>query len=154
MEECKQHINFLELLAALLALRLFVRNQEGILILLLLDIVTAIVFINRMGGTHSMHLSGLAVEIWNWCICRNITVHVEHLPGLENVRADWESHHLTDTSDWMLHRDVFRQLESKEGPFSIDLFASRTNTQLPLYCSWRPDPNAPAVDAFSITWRG
>ena len=54
MEECKQHINFLELLAALLALRLFVRNQEGISILLLLDSVTAIAFINRMGG-HPLH---------------------------------------------------------------------------------------------------
>ena len=109
--------------------------------------------VSRTGGTYSMRLSDLAVEIWNWCICRNITIHAEHLPGLENVRADWESRHLTDSSDWMLHRDVFRQLESKEGHFSIGLFALRTNTQLPLYCSWRPDPNALAVDAFLITWR-
>ena len=38
------------------------------------------------------------------------------------------------------------------GPFSINLFASRTNTQLPIYCSWRPDPEALAVNAFSIRW--
>ena len=153
-EESKQHINYLELLAAFLALRSFVGNKEGLSILLLLDNVTAIAFINRMGGTHSVRLSDLAVEIWNWCIHKNITIHAEHLPGLENVRADWESRHITDSSDWRLHRDVFQQLESREGPFSIDLFASRTNTQLPLYCSWRPDPDALAVDAFSITWRG
>ena len=152
-KEREHHINYLELLAAFLALRTFVRNKMGISVLLLLDNVTAIAFINRMGGSHSVRLSDLAVEIWNWCICRNITIHAEHLPGLENVRADWESRHLTDSSDWMLDRDVFQQLESREGPFSIDLFASRTNAQLPLYCSWRADPGALAVDAFSISWK-
>ena len=152
MKERKQHINYLDLLAAFLALRAFVGNKEGLSILLL-DNITAFAFINRMGGTHSVHISDLAVEIRNWCICRNIMIHAAHLPGLENVRVDWESRHLADSSDWMLHQDVFRQLESKEGPFSIDLFASRTNTQLPLYCSWRADPDALAVDAFSTTWR-
>jgi len=34
------------------------------------------------------------------------------------------------------------------GPFSVDLFAARNNTQLPLYYSFRPDPGALAVDAF------
>ena len=34
----------------------------------------------------------------------------------------------------------------------MDLFASRTNHQLPEYCSWRPDPAARTVDAFSIPW--
>jgi len=38
------------------------------------------------------------------------------------------------------------------GPFSINLFASRTNTQQPLYYSWKPDPAAKVVDAFSISW--
>jgi hypothetical protein len=99
VEERKHHINYLELLAAFLALRAFVRNKEKLSILLLLDNITAIAFINRMGGTHSVHLSDLAVEIWNWCICSNITIHAEHLPGLENVRADWESRHQTDSSD-------------------------------------------------------
>ena len=151
--ERKHHINFLELLAAFLALRSFVQERRDVSVLLLLDNVTAIAFINRMGGTHSIRLSDLAVEIWDWCIQRNVTIHAEHLPGVENVRADWESRHLSDSSDWRLHREIFCHLEAREGPFSIDLFASRTNTQLPLYCSWKPDPNALAVDAFSISWK-
>ena len=151
--ERKHHINFLELLAAFLALRSFVKERRDVSVLLLLDNVTAIAFINRMGGTHSICLSDLAVEIWDWCIQRNVTIHAEHLPGVENVRADWESRHLSDSSDWRLHREIFCHLEAREGPFSIDLFASRTNTQLPLYCSWKPDPNALAVDAFSISWK-
>ena len=48
--------------------------------------------------------------------------------------------------------EVFLSLDKRLGPFSIDLFAFRTNTQLLLYCSWRPDPIALAVDALSISW--
>ena len=32
------------------------------------DNVTAIAFINKMGGTHSQLLSNLAVEMWEWCL--------------------------------------------------------------------------------------
>ena len=35
--------------------------------------------------------------------------------------------------DWKLHPDIFLSLEDLFGPFSIDLFASRTNHQLPVY---------------------
>jgi len=34
----------------------------------------------------------------------------------------------------------------------IDLFASRLNTQCLRYASWRPDPEALYVDAFSVNW--
>jgi len=34
----------------------------------------------------------------------------------------------------------------------MDLFASRMNHQPPVYCTWRPDPGALAVDGFSISW--
>ena len=71
---------------------------------------------------------------------------------MENIRADWLSRHLRDSSDWRLNRQVFLKLESRLGRFSIDLFASRTNTQLQVYCSWRPDPEAVAVDALSVAW--
>ena len=147
------HINCLELSAAFLALKTFLKDKRGMSVLLRMDTVTSIAFINRMGGTHSTALSDLAVTIWEWCLEREISIHAEHLPGKLNVRADWESRHATDSSDWMLRRDVFLQLEFIWGPFSIDLFASRTNAQLPAYCSWRPDPSAQTVDALSIPWK-
>ena len=83
---------------------------------------------------------------------REIYIHAEHLPGKENIEADWESRHLHDSSDWRLKRQIFLDLESQLGPFSIDLFASRTNAQLESYCSWKPDPYAVAVDALTIPW--
>ena len=33
-------------------------------------------------------------------------IHAEHLPGAENIYADWESHHVKDSSDWRLERDI------------------------------------------------
>ena len=70
------------------ALKSFVSRRRVSSILLRLDNVTAIAFINRMGGTHSRLLSDLAVKIWNWSIDRGITIHAGHLPGRYNIRAD------------------------------------------------------------------
>ena len=61
-------------------------------------------------GRYSRSLSSLAVQIWEWCIERKITIHAEHLPVKQNVRADWESHHMKDSSDWKLHRGIFLKL--------------------------------------------
>ena len=153
-EEKANSINYLELLAAFLALQSFASGKRSVRILLRIDNITAIAFLNRMGGPHSRLLSDLAIEVWEWCLRRDIIIHAEHLPGKENIRADWESRHTSDCSDWMLHRGVFLQLEETFGPFSVDLFASRTNAQLPIYCSWRADTTAWTVDAFSISWAG
>ena len=35
-----------------------------------------------------------------------------------------------------------------------NLFATRLNTQLDCYVSWKPDPAPKRIDAFSITWNG
>ena len=94
----------------------------------------------------------LVLQIWEWCQACNITLHVEYLPGKDNTKADWESRHQKDSSNWKLLPSVFRSLNSLLGPFTIDLFASRTNAQLPQYYSWKPDPAARAVDAFSVPW--
>ena len=134
-QEKQEHINLLELLAVFLAVKSFATNQRSIKILLRVDNITAIAFLNRMGGTASWALSNLATDIWKWCLERDILLHAEHLPGKENVRADWESRHVRDSGDWTLHRELFTHLEDRLGPFTIDLFASRTKAQLPVYAA-------------------
>ena len=68
------------------------------------------------------------------------------------MTADWESHHLSDYSDWKLNCSVFEGIQELLGPFTVDLFASYKNTQLETYFSWKPDPSATAVDALSQSW--
>ena len=71
-EERRSHINYLELLATFLALKTFAIELKSSKILQRLDNITAISFINRMGGTHSSQLSNLAVEIWKWYLRRDL----------------------------------------------------------------------------------
>ena len=102
------------------------------------------------GQPHKIPACWLALEIWEWCFPRQISPHAEYLAGKDSVLADWESRH-HDNSDWQLLPSVFEAVHHLLGLFTIDLFASRTNTQLPIYCSWRPDPQARVVDAFSTS---
>ena len=104
------------------------------------------------GGPSLSPLCQLSLEIWNWCLARQIMIRAEYLPGSKNTIADWESRHHQDSSNWHLCPAVFDTLNHLMGPFTIDLFASKMNHQLPVYCSWRPDPGALVVDAFSISW--
>ena len=47
---------------------------------------------------------------------------------------------------------IFKRVSAFWGKPSIDLFASRLNFQLRPFVSWKPDPQAFAIDAFSIGW--
>ena len=39
-------------------------------------------------------------------------------------------------------------------PPCFDLFTSRSNTQLPRFAAYRPDPEAEVIDAFTFSWTG
>ena len=54
------------------------------------------------------------------------------------------------SSEWKLREGVFKQIVNTFSKPDIDLFASRINHPLSNYISWRSDPGAQAVDAFSI----
>ena len=151
-QEMMHHINYLELLAAFLAVQCFLKTENNITILLKLDNVTAVTFINWLGGTHSKPLCQLALAFWEWCIPRNLFLIAEHLPGQQNVLADHESRSLKDRCDWMINPQLLHQIQDQLGPCQVDLFASRLTRQLPRYFSWRIDPQAEAVDAFKQDW--
>lgn len=98
-QETMHHINYLELLAAFLAVQCFLKGESIMTILLRLDNVTAVTFINRIGGTHSKLLCQLALALWEWCIQRNLFIVAEHLLGWQNVLGDHESRSLRDRCD-------------------------------------------------------
>lgn len=66
-QERKNHINYLELLAAFFAIKCFASELSQCEILLRLDNKTAISYINRAGGVQLPHLTGLSRKIWEWC---------------------------------------------------------------------------------------
>ena len=150
--ELSHHINYLELLAAFYNLKSYCVDMRNEHIRLYLDNVTAVAFINGMGGTRSELCNKLSHDIWVWCIDRNLWVSAAHIPGVNNSVADSESRLRHDPTEWMLSNTVFKIIADCFYHPEIDLFASRLNTQLPKYVSWRPDPGCIAVDAFSLNW--
>ena len=52
----------------------------------------------------------------------------------------------------MLNPKIFEESSTVFGKPNIDLFASRINRQVSSYVAWKPEPEAFAIDAFSIKW--
>ena len=105
-----------------------------------------------MGGTKSVECNALASDIWQWTITRNISFSAAHIPGVSNVAADNLSRDLNLDLEWMMSRQVFMKIINIFSQPDIDLFASRLNTQLANYVSWKPGPQAKFVDAFTVVW--
>lgn len=150
--ESANHINCLELMAVLLGLKALCINMKSVHVRIYSDNTTTVNYINSMGGTHSMECNSVAKEIWLFCIQREIWISAAHIPGKDNIQADRESRVFIDNKEWMLRQDIFGKITEIWGEPTIDLFASRLNAQVACYASWRPDPGATYVDAFSISW--
>ena len=150
-DETDIHINILEMKAAFLALQHFFYHLQNIHVRLFLDNTVAIKYLNKMGGRKKC-LNNLTKDIWLWCMERNIWLSVFHIPGRENTVADKLSRNMNSDMEWTLSDSVFQQIQSVYQPSTVDLFASKYNSKLPQYVSFTPDPNALAVNAFSLTW--
>ncbi|XP_060803745.1 uncharacterized protein LOC106132281 [Amyelois transitella] len=150
--EISFHINYLELLSIFLALKCFARDKTKCAILLRVDNTTAISYINRMGGIQFPHLNNLAREIWRWCELRQLWLFASYINTKENIEADEESRRINNDIEWELSASAFNLIVKKFGQPEIDLFASRTNAKCHEYVSWKQDPDAVTVDAFTIKW--
>jgi hypothetical protein len=152
-QERKNHINYLELLAAFFAIKCFASELSQCEVLLRLDNTTAIAYVNRAGGVQFPHLSELSRKIWEWCEERKIWLKASYIPSAENIETDRASRNVNADSEWELSQTMFKQIEKQFGPFSVDLFASRLNRKCGKFYSRFPDPEAKAVDAFTISWK-
>lgn len=121
-------------------------------VLLRMDNVSAVRYINSLGVTRWKPLADLVRNFWHFSLDRHISLQAEYLAGLSNAVADWNLRHLKDYSDWRLDHRVFHLLNQALGPISVDLFASRLNTQVPCFFSWRPDLDVLALDALLQDW--
>ena len=86
--EQQMHINCLELLAATLAVKAFLKDHGGVSVRLQLDNQTAVAYINNMGGTVSPQLTSLSKALWMWALSKDIVLTAEYIPGSTNCVAD------------------------------------------------------------------
>lgn len=150
--EMRHHINYLELLAVFLGLKSFASNESNCTILLRVDNTTAISYINRLGGIQFPHLNDLTRQIWQWCEQRNIWLFASYVNTKDNY-ADEESRKINPDTEWELSDHAYKIIKRHFGCPDIDLFASRDNTKCDSFVSWKQEPDAYAVDAFTLNWQ-
>ncbi|CAB4007500.1 Transposon Tf2-6 poly [Paramuricea clavata] len=148
--EKDHHINYLELRAVLFGLQSLCREISNAHVKVMTDNTTAVVYINNMGGSRSFLCNDMAREVWAWCMTRNIWLTASHIPGKLNVVADKASRVFDDSTEWKLDANIFPKLTAHFGTPEVDMFASRLNYQMTPFVSWHPDPQAWAIDAFTL----
>ena len=106
---------------------------------------------NNKGSTKPA-CNDITRDIWLWCLERHNFVSAVHIPGSTYIEAEFESRVDRHEIEWRLDERFFLSIVRKLGGCDVDLFASRVNAQLKSYVSWRPDPDAMAVDVFTLDW--
>ena len=135
-EEMSLHINVLELRAVRLMLCSLGEAWLGQVIRIESDNTTTVAYINKEGGVRSPALNRKSMLLYEWVIPRNIQLQAAQQQGVDNILADYLSRHAADPTEWRLDRKLVRRLFEMWGRPQIDLFASSSNTHLPLWYSW------------------
>ena len=116
------------------------------------DNTTVFHYINNLGGTKSLKLCNLTMNLIEWCTKNKIDLITTHIPGIHNTLADMLSTKIYPYHVWELADRVVKQLFQIWNTPQIDLFATLHNRKLPKFCSLRLCPQAEAVDALSLDW--
>jgi hypothetical protein len=129
-DESKQHINYLELLAAFFVLKCFIGCLGGKHVKFMIDNTTAVSVINNKGTSHNDKCNEVVCDIWALCEKHAIWLTAAYIPGKQNIIADQESRKKNIDTEWMLNPQFLNTALSTFA-FSpiIDLFASRINKQ-------------------------
>jgi hypothetical protein len=134
----------------------FQEEIQGENLVIRCDNATVVAYINKQGGTKSISLCLLLWDMMQWCLKHNIHIHAAHIPGKKNCLADKlsQGQKLVRLTEWALKPSIVQHIFQIMGTPNIDLFATRANSQLPVFCSPYPDPQAWTCDALSVSWEG
>ncbi|KAL0152428.1 hypothetical protein M9458_052151, partial [Cirrhinus mrigala] len=97
------HINCLELLTVLLALRRFRPLIQGKHVLVRSDNTATVAYINHQGSVHSFCISQLARHLLLWSQHRLGSLRATHIPSEANRVADSLSQQVSLGGEWRLH---------------------------------------------------
>ncbi len=148
----QKHINFLEMKAVQLAMREFVDDLTGKVVVVMTDNTTVLGLVKNEGSTHSPQLSDLAREVLTWTDQHDITVIARHIPGRLNVLADHLSRNRISHTEWSLRAQDVEPLWNLWFRPHVDLFATEKNNLLPTFVAPFQTETCWRVDAFSFNW--
>lgn len=149
--ESSQSSNMRELRAIHKTVGALEKVIKGKKLLIRSDNMTAIANIAKEGGNQNPLYIQLLKDLY-WELKRlNCTVVMRHVPGASNVFADAASRKLP-RDEYSLNAQAIQMIKARWGIPTVDLFATNENTVVPRFFSWKPDPRAEAIDAFSQDW--
>ena len=109
----------------------------------------------RHGQFDSSLIRQQAERDFLWLESQSIGVRARHIPGCLNLIADHLSRpNQPISTEWSLHPEIVNRIFRVWGTPEIDMFATLSNSHLPLFVSPIPEPRALAVDALSQDWQG
>ena len=135
-------------------MKAFTKELQNVHVLIQINNTTTTAYINKKGGAKKCLLDHYARHLWAWCLQRRITLRAEHILGRLNTIGYRESRAKPDSSDWHLNQQSFHILMRDLSRCTINLFARRTNHQLPRFYSYKPDPEVETIDALIQPWAG
>ena len=99
-------------------------------------------------GSSKINLQTLAIDTFNLCLVNSIILEAQWIPRSLNERGDLLSR-FVDKDDWSVNPSVFRVIDAKWGPRTIDWFASHYNALVPRFNSKFSSPGCSGVDALA-----
>ena len=104
-------------------------------------------------GSRKASLQIEVFAIFAIAMSSQVRIEAEWIPRNLNQTADYISK-IIDYDDWSIDRSIFRWLDTKWGPHTVDRFASYYNAQLERFNSRFWNPGSEATDAFTCNWGG
>ena len=92
-------------------------------------------------------------DLWALTVTHNMWFSVAHVRGVSNQAADRQSRLFNDRTEWALPLSVFQKLQKIYPQMDVDLFASFANHKLDKFVAWRHNPQAWAIDVFTLCWK-
>ena len=85
-------------------------SYTGQTVLVQTDNMTVLHYINKLGGTKSLSLCNLTIDLINWCTSHKIDLIAKHIPGVQNTLADMLSRKIYPYYEWEICDRVIQKL--------------------------------------------
>ena len=102
-------------------------------------------------GSMKTVLQRIAYDIFSHCLENNIDLRIEWIPREFNRQADFISR-IRDCDDWQVTQDLFLELNSVWGPYTVDCFSNSYNNKVQKFYSRYWNPGCAGVDALYQSW--
>ena len=152
VNEVTYQLNIKEMLAVKFALKSFAKESSNVSIKIIIDNTTVISVLKNMGTSHNFHLNSICKQIWEWCKDRNIWLFPVYINTKENL-ADRSSRITHIQAEWMLEKHVFDRVLYTKVFTNNRFICFQAKPSITINVSYKPEPNAYAVDPFSLVWK-